>query len=63
MRSCPARKGELSITSPPFSANSCSFFTALAVGVDLVKIEHIPVDHAHKAGIEAYEAVQQKCEV
>ncbi len=63
MSSGPARKGELSVTVPPFSSNLCSTFTALAVGVYLVTVEQIPVDHVHIPGKEAYKTVKQKCEV
>ncbi len=49
--------GELGKTVPPSSVNSCSIFTALAVGTYLVTFEQIPVHYAHKAGIEANEAV------
>ncbi len=63
MSSGPTRKGVLSITVPPFSSNLGSTFTALAVGVYLVKVEQIPVDHAHIPGIETYEKVQQRFEV
>ncbi len=55
--------GELRLMVPSFISNSCCTFTALAVGIYLVKVEHISVDHAHIAGIEAYEAVHQKFEV